>query len=626
MEQMQELIHKIEVGGGLRVVRVSLVLLTVLLLIFLYNWRAFKNMGTQEAMDTAQLGRNIAQGKGYTTLFVRPFSLFLIKRHNLARHGSGMADAAQLKGMHPDLANPPVYPVVLAGLMKVLHFNYDASVTKRFWSSGGKFWRYQPDFFIGFFNQVLFLGVLALVFLLARRLFDKNVAWLSTLLLLGTEQLWRFCVSGLSTMLLLLIFMGLIWCLVWLEQEAREPRSGPAMLLVLAVLAGGLAGLGGLTRYSFGLVILPVLLFLVLFGGPKRLVLGSLALLAFALVMGPWVARNYSVSGTPFGTAGYAMVETTGYFPDNHLPRSLEPEFTHLALAGFWVKLIVNLRQIVQNDLPKLGGTWAAAFFLVGLLVGYRNPAVARLRYFAVGCLLLLILAQALGRTQLSEASPEINSENLLVLLVPLVVIYGVSLFYLLLDQLHLPFRELRYIGIGAFGVLACLPMILVFLPPKTIPIVYPPYHPPTIQQNAGWAAETELTMSDIPWAVAWYGQSQCVWLTLDAGTDFLTINDYQKPIQVLYLSPLTVDGRFLSDWILSGEEGWGNLMFSALPFNRPRPSASQASERPPWPKPIDVVLRNPSGLADRFPLHWWQAGWPGQFLLTAREQRPKAL
>ena len=46
--------------------------------------------------------------------------------------------------------------------------------------------------------------------------------------------------------------------------------------------------------------------------------------------------------------------------------------------------------------------------------------------------------------------------------------------------------------------------------------------------------------MSDIPWAVAWYGQRQCVWLTLkctpdakDPSTreDFFAINDYQKPI-----------------------------------------------------------------------------------------------
>src|SRR5262245_28988289 len=97
-----------------------------------------------------------------------------------------------------------------------------------------------------------------------------------------------------------------------------------------------------------------------------------------------------------------------------------------------------NTRVLLQNDLPKLGGTWASAFFLVGLLVGFRNPGLKRLRYFIVACLGVLIIAQALGRTQLSEESPEINSENLIVLIAPFALMYGVSLFFILLDQINM--------------------------------------------------------------------------------------------------------------------------------------------------------------------------------------------
>ena len=42
-------------------------------------------MTTPEGMDAAQLARNIAEGRGYTTLFVRPFSLFLVQRQEQAR-------------------------------------------------------------------------------------------------------------------------------------------------------------------------------------------------------------------------------------------------------------------------------------------------------------------------------------------------------------------------------------------------------------------------------------------------------------------------------------------------------------------------------------------------------------
>ena len=60
---------------------------------------------------------------------------------------------------------------------------------------------------------------------------------------------------------------------------------------------------------------------------------------------------------------------------------------------------------------------------------------------------------------------------------------------------------------------------------------------------------ENELMMSDVPWAVAWYGNHQCVWLTLNAKEDFFAVNDNLKPVQALYLTPETMDGKFVSDW-----------------------------------------------------------------------------
>ena len=570
MDSLQNFIHRLEVGGGLRYLRIGLSVLALVLLVVGYNWRAFKNLSCEEAMDCAQLARNIAQGKGYSTLFIRPFSIYLLKQHsqevvNPLAQGQ-TPDPARLKGTHPDLANPPLYPLLLAGVMKILPFHYPLpSKPQPFWSNNGKFWRYEPDFLIALLNQLLFLAVVAWVFFLARRFFDAAVAWLSALLLLGTELLWRFTVSGLSTMLLLLIFTALIWCLALFDEEAREPRRGRAGVFVLAGLAGLCVGLGALTRYSFGWLIVPVLLFITLFSERHKTALGLVTFLAFAVLLTPWVTRNCLVSGVPFGTATYAVVETTYALPEHRLERSLEPDFGQLAPSAFWHKLIGNTRQIVQTDLPKLGGSWVSAFFLVGLMVGYRHPTLQRLRYFLLASLVVLAATQALGRTHLSEDSPEVNSENLLALLAPLVLVYGVSLFFLLLNQMRLAYRELRYLAIGLFSAGACLPLLLVFLPPKTIPVAYPPYLPPVIQTIADWTKENELIMSDIPWAVAWYGQRQCVSLTLNAQSEFFAINDYLKPVTVLYLSPATMDSKFLTQWILPGESSWGNFILESI-------------------------------------------------------------
>jgi hypothetical protein len=602
MPFLQEIIHKIEVGAGPRFFRVGLAVLAVAFLTVGYNWRAFRNMASEEAMDAAQIARNISQGKGYTTLFIRPFSMYLVKKRNLDKRSmvaGQVADLSQIKGMHPDLANPPVYPFLLAGAMKILPFEYLLPAKpKPFWSINGRFWRYEPDFLIGLVNQLLFLGVITLTFFIARQLFDARVARLSAALLLGTELFWRFCVSGLSTMLLILLYLGLAWCLLWVEREVREPKRGVAWLLLLAGFTGIVAGVGGLTRYAFGWLIFPVLLFLILFGGRRRVLLALIALITFLGTMTPWVVRNYNVSGTPFGTAGYAVMENTSLFPENRLERSLEPDFSRIYLQPFWTKLMTNTRQIVQSELPKLGGSWIIALFLAGLLVGFRNLSVTRLRYFLVGCLAVLVIVQALGRTQLSEESPEINSENLLVLLAPLVLVYGVSLFFLMLDQIAFPFLPVRYLTIGIFSVIVCLPMIFAFLPPKGTPVAYPPYYPPAIQTVAGWLKAKELTMSDVPWAMAWYGERQSVWLTLrctpDKDTtiheDFFAINDDQKPINVLYLTPMTMDSHFLSQWVRAGEMSWGTFILEGM-LNKKVPSYFPLNESQTGWMPEQLVL-----------------------------------
>lgn len=620
----QKWIHRMELGGGAKFFRLGLGLLAVLVLAVIYDVRCFRNFSTIEAMDSAQLARNLARGKGYTTDFIRPLSMRLQREVNETREGLGrpgaLPDHSRLRQPHPDISNPPAYPVLLAGVMKVLPFRFQLTdKPMRFWSPGGRFVRYQPDFLIAVFNQFLLFVTLVLVYFLARRLLGGLVAGVSLLLLLGNELLWRFSVSGLSTTWLTLIFVGLAWCLVLLESESREPRRKPASVYGLAAAAGLLTGLGTLTRYSFGWFIIPVVAFIVLLPLQRKSALGVLAAAAFILALGPWVIRNYSVSGASFGTATYAAVEGTYAAPGTKLQRSFEPILSRVPPSAFWHKLNQNLRQITQTDLPGLAGGWLSAFFLVGLMVALRNPAARRLRYFLLGGLALACLVQALGRTYLSDDSPGINSENMLVLFAPFVVIYGVSLFFQLLDQIVFPARELRFAAIGLFAAVACLPMILFLLPPRNSPIVFP-YLPNYISGAASFTRPDELMMSDVPWAVAWYGNRQCVWLnirgkpdlaapTLEAirasaaetvrNADFYRINDNQKAIQALLISRVTLGPGTvgLPDWLGGGEDNWGDFMVLC--------GINNSNQRPIAPP--------------GFPLTYLQRGWPTQFLLTAR-------
>ncbi|HUE36001.1 MAG TPA: glycosyltransferase family 39 protein [Candidatus Acidoferrum sp.] len=569
---LQDIIHYIEVGAGKRYLRIILPCLLILGVAILRDFRTWKNFSAPEAMDSAQLARNIAEGKGYTTSFVRPLSIDLVQEKNQGKTASswagGGADFAQVKTAQPDLANPPVYPLMLAGWMKILPFHFDTALKGGFWSNNGSFYRYQPDFLIGLFNLLLFLATIPVTFQIAKKLFDAPVARLTAGLMIGCALLWRFTESGLSTMLLMLIFLGLAWCILKIEELAREQETDANWILCWAALAGILTGVGALTRYSFGWIIIPVALFLILFSGSRRLINALAAFVAFAVVFTPWVVRNVQVSGTPFGTAGFAIMAETPVNQGFPLERSLHPDLTEAIYPPYYGhKLLLNLGQIVDNDLFKLGGSWVSVLFFAGLLLGFNRPAVRRMRYFLLMSLTAFMVAQALGRTWLSDETPELNSENLIVLAVPLVFIFGSAFFFILLDQMDLPMREIRYFIIGVFVALCCLPLALS-LWVRSVPIQYPPYYPPDIQKIAGWMRPNELTMSDVPWAVAWYGNRQSVWFTQDDHDDFYAINDYIKPVSGLYLSMNTMDGRLVTDCFRSGPNSWGAFVLEALSRN----------------------------------------------------------
>ena len=570
-EQIQRLIYSLEVGGGRLWVRGILLTMAGLMLAGIYDLTAYRNFNSPEAMDAAQVARHLSEGKGYTTDFIRPFSLYLMRKHNQAGHPGNLtatnADFSQITHSHPDLANPPVYPTVLAGLFVLTHPEWKAETHKSFWAQGDHFARYAPEFFIAIFNQLLLMVVVALTFLLAKNIFNALTAWLATGLTFVSDLLWKFSVSGQSTLLLLVIFLGVVWCLTKVETLARAEQSSSRLLFFLALAAGALTGLGLLTRYAFGWVIVPVVIFLALFGGPRRLGLSVVAFLTFGGVIMPWIARNLAVSGTLFGTAGYAVVEGTAAFSGSGLMQSLNPDLT----SAHWVmpylhKFLENARNLFQGDLLRLGGGWLGILFFVGLLLGLPGLLARRMRYFTMACLGVFVVVQALGRTRLADYASELNSENLLVLLTPLVVIFGVAAFLKLIDQMNLMLSQIRSLAIGLMALLASLPLIATLLSPKISPVTYPPYYPPEIQRISGWMRSDELMMSDIPWAVAWYGQRQCAWTTLNARSEFLALNDnLAKPVRALYLTLVTLDSRLVSECLQGGVESWGNFVFQVV-------------------------------------------------------------
>jgi len=578
---IQEWIHHFGEGAGVRALKIAAALLGFIAVASLYDLFSYEGFSSEEAMENAQLARNLSDGKGYTTDSIRPLALYLLE--NAADPGQSSKVLAQRV---PDLSNAPVYPFLLSGLIRMLPFHFGAN----------QYWFYQPERWISIFNQALFFAVVMLLFFLARQLFDGKVAWLSAALFAGTKLFWRFSVSGLSTLWLILVFLAAVWCMVAIAGRDRAETEGSGFNSIpLALMTGALVGLGGLSRYAFAWMILPVVLFVWLSVARGRGKLCLTIVLAFLAVMVPWLLRNVKLSGHCFGTAGYAVVQQTPPFPEDTLERLTDPRggMSRLEPMDVANKFLVNAREICGNDVAKLGGNWISAFFLAGLLIPFRNPALSHLRWFLAGSLVLLFVVQAFGQTHVSSETPEINSENLLVLMSPLVFIYGAALIHTLLDQLNLPPTDVHGLIVGALIAILCAPFFFTLLAARNAP-ANSPYSPLHIQQTTRLMQTNELMMSDIPSGVAWYGGRSCVWLPLDDEMEFFKVNAL-KPVQGLFLTQVTTDKRFLSQ-MKADTNSWGYFVLqcaehgevpAAFPLRKAPvgllPEQLFLSDRPRW-------------------------------------------
>src|SRR5688572_31535539 len=100
--RLQEIIHKVEHGPAYRVLTYVVGVIFFVTVAVCYDLALYRNLSTIEGMDAAQLARNLSEGKGFNTSFVRPFSIHLLQKHQ------GITNT--VADPHPDLANPPVYP------------------------------------------------------------------------------------------------------------------------------------------------------------------------------------------------------------------------------------------------------------------------------------------------------------------------------------------------------------------------------------------------------------------------------------------------------------------------------------------------------------------------------------
>ena len=544
------------------ILRLAIFVLGAICLSFMYLFVQFKGLNSAEAMDNAQLARNIADGKGYVTDNIRPLSVWLFHQKD--------AEAKVNLEAHPDTVNPPVYPYLTAFWLKLWGPKYDLPELK------GEFEMYDGDLAIAVLSCILFCFGLFALFFWTASMVDAKVAGLVAALAAFNDYFWQWAISGTCWSFLFLLTVAIGWLAY---ARVRLSGGGAAALLSSAGL-GLVIGIGFLTRYSFALWLVPVLLLLLIHGGRCRIRDAAVIAAITAVVAAPWILRNLAVTGTPLGVAGYAFLGGTDLlFPGPTLPNVYQPEMDAWTIKMLARKWMTYARQIWETDLKLLGGNWMICFFIASCFYTFRREDLQKLKWLPVyGLLAFTAFLPPIWLPPMQG----VTTQDLFSLLAPFFFIFGAVFFLVLLDRWELRSGFLRNAAMVMFVALNSFGFLYAMLGPRIRPFRYPPYYPPLIAKASEFVKADpvsiggsqqkmrEWMMTDMPWAVAWYGRRPAMGLTYKVA-EFLEIHDHEKEFSAVFLTPIS-SHRDLVETLINGElkEWMPVIVFRSAPANFP--------------------------------------------------------
>ena len=548
---LHDIVYSIDTGTGLKIIRVGLYVLLLLIIIMVYTATQFRGLKTEEAMDLAQLGRNLSVQNGMVTKYVRPLSMW--KMSTLTPN-----EDARI-GNHPDLFHPPAYPAVLSVGFKL----FDAVGLDPFsLPEGGRGVTMSAEQWVVLPVNHLFTILTGwIVFALGKRLFSREIGFMAMTIYYLSNVAWQDSISGLNISMTVFFILAAYYTMVvsMLNKRDGEHRVWWIVPFLISIACAAVAFL---TRYIAIAAVPGLCLFAWLmagrFRGGTRFVL--VFVFFFSMLISPWLARNYLACGNPLGMAAYTALADTSKYPGNSLERNIKPEITAKSnIAAIKEKWMLNYSGANSGAIPSMGGGILMAFFLTTFFYQFIRPQVNYLRW---GILLSLLLT-ALIAGFFSE-----SSINMIHAFWPFVVLYGLAFFYILIDRLDLGVR-LYLIGLKCLIVLlAAIPFGLTLLPPHE-GNPYPPYLPPLISKVCEMLNPREVICTDMPWATAWYGDRVSILLPKDVD-QFYYINDYKQYISGLYITTITKDKPFVSELLDGSEQSWLPIMSGRTPPDFP--------------------------------------------------------
>ncbi|MEM1083593.1 MAG: glycosyltransferase family 39 protein [Verrucomicrobiota bacterium] len=503
---------------GAVIIRRILFFVVLLCLTWIHLSVLFRGLGTEHAMDQAQLGRQVARGEGLTTKNIRPLEYHLAEAQ--------AESAIPFTGLR-DTYHAPLNPLVLGAVFKLVGVDKEDS-----WQMGKKELIYPLDRVVALVSTLFYLMSIGVTYLLVSRVFDGKIAGVTAVLMLLCNLFWSFSQSGLPQMLLLLLFT----CGLYFAYRAVESQEEGRSSMTQAIIASIFFTLMVLTHWITAWIFFGYLIFAAFAFRPRGIVaLSSLAVLAIGVV---WpIYRMADATGQPFGVARFVFYNGLSSGNEAAVMRTIDLSDAPLGIDGLLLKVLGTTLVQATDLVPFLGGIIAAPVFFLALLHPFKRPSIAQFRWL----ILLMWFLGAVGMAIFGISSAnELHPNQVHILFAPIMAAYGLAFISILWSRLPMVatipmLRHAHYIAIVAFSA---APIVLNL--PKDVRMYlqvsdkggwpqWPPYYPLIMNRGIGeWVdkdqRQPEIVASDLPWAVAWYSDAHCVWLpnSLD---DFTTLD-----------------------------------------------------------------------------------------------------
>ncbi len=581
MNFIQGALQTMEVGKGSVIIRLIPLLITVGVIIVLSDFASinlpiiniggiYHGLSDPQSMDNAQLARQIARGKGFTTEFLRPRAVsqlhdFAVSQAPVSGKSGDLFPSNQFPPgtprILPDTYNAPGFPYVLATWFMLVHPDFDQPAT-----GIRDALMYSPDRCIPILNQIFLLMTAFVVFIMGLRFFDQRVAWMALVSFLLTEMVWHYSLTALSTSFLMFLTAASFLCLeqiVSISEECfeREERSfAPAWIwaLFLAIFLSVIC----LTRLQLLILIVPVVAVFLLMPTPSVAMAILMALIPLAAVT-PWFLHLNEVSGSYLGSNAPMMLHGSEGYEGNQIYCTTALPTYQQFFRDVARKEYSGFRWNFEHAWSLLGANPMVLLFGASILHQFKRRRTRIFHWLIFGAVIAILLANNLG-----EDKPEdISAWNSIAILLPCMIVAGTAFFFIMLDRLALQLWLLNNLIVILVILLTAMPLVLTLLSPGRYPFAFPPYWPVAIKQIAQMAQPDEWVTTDMPWATAWYGDRASLWLP-DQISDFESFHDNICPTGMLIFTPVTWEAPMSAATTGEYKEWFSLMTVGSVPLN----------------------------------------------------------